>query len=252
MTVNHKIYWNKPLLSKIYSDVLQEERHFSVYLPASYATGSETYPVLFHLDGDALQLDSIFSKSENNPESRNIPDLIYLSLENTDRVRDMSPVQTSFCDNPGADQFMHFIASELIPHIEEKYRASSFRILCGQSYSSVFTLYALLENPGLFSGYITNSLYFPQSKDFFMEKAASAFGKNNFRTKYLFMAVGGKDRKYNLIPETEKSILEFIEIIKKKNPPGFRWDFRVYEQDDHCPEPAYAGGLQWIFSDMDE
>ena len=240
--------WGDPISSVVHSKVLNEERPFLVYLPKSYHNVRVEYPVLYHLDGDAIQLGDVLEGTDGDSLKSEIPEMIYVSVMNTDRTRDMCPVKTSYCENPGADGFMSFFSRELIPFIDENFSASQFRILCGQSYSSVFTLYVLLKQPSLFNGYITASLYFPQCKEFFMEKAEQAFANENFEDRYLFMTLGALDFQYNKDNKTDMAINELIDIIKRNNSSGLKWEYRVYEDHGHVPEPSYGDGLEWIFN----
>jgi hypothetical protein len=43
------------------------------------------------------------------------------------------------------------------------------------------------------------------------------------------------------------AIDELIGIIRKNASSGFKWEYRVYEDYGHCPEPSYGDGLKWIF-----
>jgi len=62
-------------------------------------------------------------------------------------------------ERPGsghAAEFLGFVKDELIPFIEARYPADpEHRILAGASFGGLFTLYALFERPGLFSGYVS-------------------------------------------------------------------------------------------------
>ena len=54
-----------------------------------------------------------------------------------------------------AAEFLRVVESELIPFVEREYRVDpKFRVLAGSSLGGLFTLYAMLERPGLFQGYI--------------------------------------------------------------------------------------------------
>jgi predicted alpha/beta superfamily hydrolase len=240
--------WDKPVSYILSSKILGEEREILVYLPIRNDKTHTGYPVLYHLDGDEIQLGGILEVPERTSSKYKVPELIYVSVVNTDRTRDMSPVRTSFCENPGADHFMNFFSRELIPYIDKNFHTSPFRILCGQSYSSVFTLYTLLEEPSLFHGYITVSLYFPQCQEFFMKKAEESLTNKHFDDRYLFMTLGALDFQYNKDNKTDLAINELIRIIYKNKPIDLKWDYRVYEDYGHCPEPSYGDGLQWIFN----
>lgn len=239
--------WDDPIPCVVCSKELGEERQVLVFLPTGYGKVHTEYPVLYHLDGDQIQLGEFLQVPDSDESEGEIPEMIYVSVMNTDRNRDMSPVRASFCETPGADHFMNFFGCELVPFVDSNYRTSQFRILCGQSFSSVFTLYTLLQKPSLFNGYLAASLYFPQCKEFFMSKVEESFANENFDDRYLFMTLGALDFQYNKDKQTEMAIDELIGIMRENAPSGFKWEYRVYEDHGHCPEPSYSDGLKWIF-----
>jgi tetratricopeptide (TPR) repeat protein len=79
-----------------------------------------------------------------------IPEMIVVALPNTNRNRDMTP-------GPGAVQFQQYLADELIPWVEQKYRTVSERVVFGHSLSASFAVHTFLNRPALFSGYIAAS-----------------------------------------------------------------------------------------------
>lgn len=87
-----------------------------------------------------------------------------VGIENTDRQRDLTPpiTKTSTSDRPegkvgGAEQFLSFIAQELLPEIDRTYRTRPTRILIGHSFGGLFACYTLLKRPELFKAYIVAS-----------------------------------------------------------------------------------------------
>ena len=135
----------------IHSKVLGEDRTLLVRLPEDYGKSDKKYPVLYKLDGAKENFLQAFSAAYYLFDmTENAPDLIIVGIENTDRNRDMGPDQR-------AENFIQFIQSELIPFVDKNYRTNGFRILCGQSLSSIFALYSFLEQPNLFDAYILGS-----------------------------------------------------------------------------------------------
>ena len=239
--------WGEKRTCTIYSNILNEERSYMIYIPEAYDKGSAQYPVLYRLDGDAHQLHDMVGLLDSLTLRDNVPQMILVSIINTDRTRDMMPVETQFCENPGAENFLSFLSDELVPTIEKNYRTTSLRILCGQSLSSVFTIYALLERPQLFGGIIAISAYFPRCKDYFMKKAGDSFQNKLFQDSFFYFTRGALDDRYNIDGVTEKALSEMIGIIGESNHSGFRWAYKVYDDYGHCPEPSLADGLTWIF-----
>ena len=236
-----EVYW-------LSSKILKEKRSFMVNLPSNYHKSKKRYPVLYTLDGNSDLLKYILQQLSMKNMSRKIPELIIVLIKNTIRVRDMSPIKTSFCDTPGAAKFLGFIKSELLPWVDKKFRTSDFRILNGQSYSAVFTAFTLLEDPTLFNGYIATSLYFPQSARYFKDAFRKSLASKDYNQCYFYFSRGKLDHHYNKENKTAIALTAINKAIQEINPAGFNWKYMVYPEHGHLPEPSFADGLAWIFS----
>lgn len=117
-----------------------------IYLPASYASGMQYYPVIYATDGDAAYPPE--GRFENFKEilQRRGVDAILVGIGGTAR-RNIDFLL------PGAVDYHAFLTSELIPFIESKFRADpKRRLLSGISFGGSFVVTSLfLEAPtGLF------------------------------------------------------------------------------------------------------
>src|ERR1041384_2931446 len=141
------------------SDVLGEERTVLIRTPVGYETNKLSYPVLYMTDGDA-HMDHTSSTIAFLTRNGRIPDLIVVGVTNTDRTRDLTPVKSTdkrFPGGGGADNFLKFFETELIPHIEKEYRVQPYRILAGHSLGGLFVIHAMMTKPGLFNSSIAVS-----------------------------------------------------------------------------------------------
>src|SRR6185369_6618719 len=57
----------------------------------------------------------------------------------------------------GADNFLKFFETELIPQIEKQYRVQPYRIFAGHSFGGLFAIHALITKPKLFNSYVAVS-----------------------------------------------------------------------------------------------
>lgn len=124
----------------------------SIYLPASYATGTTTYPVIYATDGDAaFPPEGRFVNLAKVLQRRHI-DCILVGIGGTERRKKDFLL-------PGAKAYHAFLTQELIPFVESHFRADpKRRILSGLSFGGVFVVTALfLEAPDtlFFSHYIS-------------------------------------------------------------------------------------------------
>jgi predicted alpha/beta superfamily hydrolase len=228
---------------KIYSDVLHEERILLISLPEDYGKSDKTYPVLFKLDGDEENFLQAFSAAFYLFDmTENAPDPIIIGIENTDRNRDMLPDQK-------ANYFIQFIHTELIPFIDRNYRTNGFRILCGQSLSSLFALYSFLEQPDIFDAYILGSFgFYKESLAVLFENELKRNGDlKSIGTKYLFVGNGKLD-KYDPDGTITKRGDQFLELLKQTVPSSVMLKCKVYEEEGHVPYPTIYEGLKWIYS----
>lgn len=111
------------------STILHETRRVRVALPASYArTGPERrYPVTIVLDGGSL-LAPVETVSRELAANGQIPESIVVGIENTDRLRDLTPPGLSVSGSSlseGGDRFLDFIEKELLPRIELRSRTGA-------------------------------------------------------------------------------------------------------------------------------
>jgi uncharacterized protein len=140
---------------RIKSKRLGEEREISIYLPLSYANSKQRYPVIYALDGEgtgpitanAVQFMTGYSAIPQMPEA------LVVGVTNTDRNRDM-PVPQEY-GKGGEDNFLAFLADELIPAIEQRYRTQPLRILLGHSQGGLFANYTLTARPTVFQWYLS-------------------------------------------------------------------------------------------------
>ena len=159
--------------SSIKSEVMQEVRRYSVYLPPSYHSDKaqqSSYPVIYLLDGDKHRLLGIAGMVESlstQTLEQQIHEAIIVAIPNSDaaiRERDLTPTNVDWTfkeqvlerfENIGnADNFIKFFEQELIPEINAQYRTSNKRIVVGESFGGLFAAHTLLTKPKLFSDYL--------------------------------------------------------------------------------------------------
>lgn len=230
---------------KIQSKILGEERLLWVCLPYNYKDSKDKYPVLYLLDGryHFLHVSGIvefLSKSQ-------MPRMIVVAVANVDRNRDFLPSRVDGFPAVAANgKFMSFIKEELIPAIDKKFRTSSSRILCGHSYGGLFTMDLMLTYPDLFNGYIaiSSSIYWDNRMIF--KKAEEFFKKHPKFKKLLYFTVAGGDREAIL-----KANQDFKTFLEKNAPPGFSWNFRFMEKEDHgtTVHRGIYDALEWFYKD---
>lgn len=151
----------------IYSNILKEERILLIALPDGYssATGPKT-SVIYVTDG---QWNAVGTANITNflQSQQFIPPHIIVGIDDSPkgkgnmRYRDLTPTRNPSDKTPtadggsgGAPAFLDFITKELMPYINQKYANNGKNTLFGHSLGGLFGMYALLQQPQAFDGYI--------------------------------------------------------------------------------------------------
>lgn len=234
---------------KINSKILNEERPIWVYLPEDYNVSQDKkYPVLYMLDG-AYHFHHITGAVEILAKGGRIPQMIVIAIPYIDydhRDRDLSP--TSENGRPpvaGADNFMAFLEEELIPFADKNYRTNSYKILFGHSRAGLFSIYVLLENPGLFNTFISISPILGWDDRFMFKKFEALYDKKPSFKKTLYFSIADGDPDQYRIP-----VLDFSELLKKKKPEWLNFNFSFMENENHgsIVHRVFYNNLEDLFS----
>jgi len=233
-------------LDSIESKVLKESRKLIIKLPKDYYSSDKSYPVLLRLDGDEdlfIETAGVVQRLAYREEL--IPEMILVMIQNTHRTRDMMPVNTNFYkEEPGAEKFKTFIEDELFLHLNSFYRTSGERILCGQSLSSIFTLYCFLTSPDSFNSYIASSAGFPDCEAYFVGLTTEMLKTSQNKLKKVFLSYGGEDF---LDPEgvMEKQVSDFTQEIQSDD--HIECFYKKYSEEGHVPFQSLYHGLKYIY-----
>jgi predicted alpha/beta superfamily hydrolase len=237
----------------IKSAVLGEERVVLVRTPVGYETNKVSYPVLYMTDGDS-HINHTSSSIEFLTENGRMPDLIVVGVTNTDRTRDLTPVKSTtknaagelqFPTSGGADNFLKFFETELIPEIEKQYRVQPYRIFAGHSLGGLFAIHALISKPGLFNSYVavSPSLQWENGAEL---KRAEDFLKNQKELKVtLFASIG------NETGGISECFDSFKELLSKTNIKDFEWQAERFADEDHGSVVlrSHYFGLRKVYED---
>lgn len=159
------------------SDANGRTYHVYVRLPEGYdASGDETWPVVYLLDGDSLfpilaPTHLFLGYDEGLPEAI-IVGIAYGSFDPAINKRNIDFTGLATDTRPGeggAEAFHHFLREQLLPEVEDRYRADpARRVLVGQSRAGYFVLWSALRAPDLFWGRIaSNPSFDPARKQLF-------------------------------------------------------------------------------------
>ncbi|MFK8104525.1 MAG: alpha/beta hydrolase [Saprospiraceae bacterium] len=258
-------YGSRTKIHKLTSEQ-QHDYKLRVTLPNNYDS-TQTYKVLYYLD--SWWLSEIVLGTHALLHITDLIDgviLVGIGLEgtgydwNVQRNRDFTPTpydikkmrinfKTGRKENAaavnaettgGADAFLLFLETKVIKLIAQHYpNTKEERGFLGHSFGGLFGIYALQENPGLFSELIiiSGALWWNKQEILTLEHFAKIKDK---KTK-LFICYGGTESR--LITKSNLKINEILAPIKSE---AFQYEFTRYETANHnsiLPQAIYDGLL---------
>lgn len=140
---------------------VNENRIINVWTPPNYKDSTESFPVLYMPDGGTKEdFPHIANTLSILLEENKIPAFILVGIENTVRGRDLTGFSEvkddeEYCPiTDGAKDFRAFIAEELIPEINKKYRTQAKKGIIGESLAGLFVMETFFTKPETFDFYI--------------------------------------------------------------------------------------------------
>lgn len=234
------------------SNVLKEKCKVFVCLPDEYDKSTERYPVVYVLDGEYYFSFTTEALSLLT-QSGLAPNCIVVGITTNNRGRDFSPKvdedsgQTQDLKTAGgADHFLDYLAKELIPTIDGKYRTQPNKVLIGHSTGGLLAYYSLYKKPNLFQAIISidGSTWWNKGKvgkEFidFLAKTPDFNGK-------IFEC-----RKDLKIPVRFPANVELLDYLEKKRPKNLAYTYLELPNETHgtIVFPGTYYGLKGIFSD---
>lgn len=234
------------------SEVLGEERAIIVRTPPGYENSGQRYPVLYLTDGDA-HIGHTSATIEYLSRAGRMPELIVVGITNTDRTRDLTPTNASLWradgteaklpTSGGADKFLKFIETELIPKVEANYRTQPYRVFAGHSFGGLFALHTFLTRPELFNAYIAVSPTMDWDNHLLSRKAEEFFKDRKELNKTLYLTLANEGGA------TRADFERFKSILAKNKPKGFEWGAMLMEDEDHgsVVMPSHYHGFRKVF-----
>jgi uncharacterized protein len=219
----------------IKSAVLGEDRTILVRTPAGYETNKVSYPVLYMTDGDG-HMRHTSSTVDFLTRNNRMSDLIVVGITNTDRTRDLTPAkstnknaagQLQFPTSGGADNFLKFIETELMPQIEKQYRVQPYRIFAGHSLGGLFAIHSMISKPGLFNSYVAVSPSLQWENGEALKRAEEFLKTQKELNVALFVSLGNEPGAIG------ECFDRFREVLNKANIKGFDWLAERMADEDH-------------------
>ena len=148
-------FGQKTIFKKYNSEVLNDTRNLTIYLPKSYDKDSiSNFPLAIVLDGHKL-FDLYVGASNYYAELDQAPEQIIVGIDMKDsRNKDAGYDIINGNLNNNSENFYRFIRDEMIPYIEASYKTSPFLTIVGESLTANYITHFLKEEYSIFNAYI--------------------------------------------------------------------------------------------------
>lgn len=242
-----------PVPVELQSKVMAETRTILVRTPASYARGNRAYPVLYMTDGDR-QIGHTAATVDFLAREGRMPEVIIVGINNTDRTRDLTPTHVDRMGagnngfntptSGGADRFLNFIATEVIPYVEKNYRTQPFRVFAGHSFGGLFAMHTFFTRPDLFNGVIAVSPTLTWDDHYVYKQAQEWVKKASDRPVALLMSVGNEGE------ELDREFDALKTLLAKRGPKSLEFEAVRFPDEDHGSVvlPTHYAGLRKAFA----
>jgi len=247
----------------IRSKILGRKYDLYVKLPVGYfeeVNRERDYPVLYLNDGPHTFKVAAGATHFKQMDKAIVVGISFAHGESGQysRVRDLTPEYDKSWKNyktGGAEKYLKFIESEVIPFVETRYRVNpSRRILSGHSLGGSFGAWVLLKKPQLFSSYILTSpsLWFKDEMIFDVEEEYAK--KNKSLNVNIFMATGALENAKRgwMLNDMVDGHQRFVKQLRSRDYQGLHIEDEVVVGTDHFSTfpIGLTKGLRWIYQDL--
>ena len=234
--------------TQLYSEAVEDTFMISIALPERYDKRKE-YPVVFMADprfafGTAVEsarahaidgtISPIILVGIGYPGDQGFGRIMQLRSRDFSTVSDPQvpggwPAWADEIDWGGADAFLEFIKSELIPYIEQNYKTARDRTYMGWSGGGHFGSYMLFKEPDIFNRYLLVSAPFEWFHNGIAFDYEETYAKNHQSLNaQVILAVGSEESK-----STVEANKQMADILKSRKYKGLEVSTRIFQGKKH-------------------
>ncbi|MEJ6788699.1 alpha/beta hydrolase-fold protein [Brevundimonas sp. BR2-1] len=218
------------------SAVMGAAREINVWLPPGYAEGETRYPVLYLLDGGTTWQDfhHISGLAQLGTVNGTTRDVIVIGIASVDRrnelalATDNAELIARYPTQGHSDRFRRFVAEEVQPFIEGRFRTNGETALMGESLAGLFVVETFLKEPQMFDAYVavSPSLWWDGGRLARQSGAHLRDHSNDPRT--LILTMGNEGAEAQALMDT------LTGNLREHALPGVTWTFEPRPNESHA------------------
>lgn len=230
-----------------FSETLQMQKSFQVFLPESYHySDASSYPVVYLMDGDYNFYYQTGIVEMLSNVSEKIPEAIVVGISDNGNAgyRQNCTMQTEKNPKGNTKKFLSYLEKELKAKIRSTYRVSPYEILIGHSLGGLFATNVFLEQPDAFNAYIAIDPSYWWEDNLIVTVADSLLkGKEDITANFIVTLADSK----------QMGVHEFVGVLEKRFPDSKKWNFNYYKNETHGSVGMISvrEGLVKIFEDWE-
>jgi predicted alpha/beta superfamily hydrolase len=241
-----------PGLQVIYSAIIKDSFLFNIVKPESFAL-KDSARVIFIADG-GINLGHYVTAFFDTAKTAVSSNFVLVIISHTGnwhmkRRRDFLPSDISGDSSSEfgkASAYYQFLAQEIIPLVRKEIPNQKETIFIGHSFSGLFALYALLQNPQLFDRYyaISPSCWANSNE---LSKIEEEFFRHHKKLPAKVNLYAGGLERLNMVLGSSS---EFYQQIKSRNYPDLTISFDTVSGETH--NSIIKPVLSKIFKDLNK
>jgi predicted alpha/beta superfamily hydrolase len=218
------------------SAVLGATREINVWLPPGYAESGRSYPVLYLLDGGTTWQDfhHISGLAQLGTVNGTTRDIILIGIASVDRRNELAlPTENPeliarYPTHGQSERFRRFIADEVQPFVESRFRTNGETALMGESLAGLFVVETFLKEPQMFDAWVavSPSLWWDGGRLAQQSGAHLRDHSNDART--LILTMGNEGAEAQALMET------LTANLREHASPGLTWTFQPRPDETHA------------------
>ncbi|OJJ19895.1 hypothetical protein BKI52_15555 [marine bacterium AO1-C] len=233
---------------KFYSKILGEEKELYISLPPKYEERVHNYPVVLVLEAEYL-FETTASTIKLLQDRSKMPQSIIVGLANGSHKKRNEMAFPTHGGKPKT--YLKFLKNELIPYIEQRYRANAHRTIIGLSPTNGLLFEAFWSAPYLFKGYIALSTHWewhPVKGVTMVDKFIQTITQPNYPAVSIYMGTGDGDMRYSQV-NYDKAIVKLDKkLVTKVN---YQVDLLKNEEHYAMAIVGIRRGFQLIYPDQE-